>query len=375
MQIMKKTLILGAAACAVLLSCRRDPATPRPTTALVHSILADTTGVYQLAAKAGNRGAEGSIALIGEPSDAIALARCFQTSDQKDNIDGRGLRDGLPDFAGESFDVILDAYNEPYSHFLSGGPDAPSQVDSLRDAAVRNALFAWDSTCVSSAFNPDARLHKSRAKALVFTSSLQAEFGLFDIDTLQQLSGGCSRLISPVHVMLDQAYGRGARNLAVWTTRTVRTSGTWQAVFGRKGWADAYLMVITPEQALDVRTELRNLLRQYRSCGKRLDALLIDSYSIDPALLHSELELIRREGTEEDMLFSSMLSSDMCLLLPIPSLLEETYSWLRKNNLFTHRIARPVLHYFETDESDQGTPLLVEADASYVQSAYVQSFN
>ena len=357
---LKKFILLGLAALALLASCKRSVVAPRPTIPLVLNILADTTGMARVAAEAGSCGADGAITLIGDPLDALALAHNFLSADKMDNVDGRPVRDSLPDFAGERFQVILDDYNAPYEHFVGDGPEAGEQLDSLREAAVRCALFAWDSTKVHSP-----------SKILIYTSSLQAEYGLFDVDTLQQLSGGTSILLSSADILLDQAHEAGARNMAVWTSRNIKKSGAWEAVFARKGWADASLSVLSPDPALDVRTEFRNLLRQYRSTNRNLDVLILDSYSFDPSYLSSEMMLIRQAGTEEDASFDRMLSKNFRFLEPKAAVLQATYRILRERRLFTHRISRPLIQYYETVESAQGLPVLEEVTPSYVQHTYV----
>ena len=185
---MRKILIPGILLLVMLASCKEVTTTPRPTIPMVYSILADSTGQAHLVSMAGDRGAEGSIAIIGEPS------RRFQSNDAVDNIDGRPSRDSLPDFAGERFDVILDALFAPYGE---------TSLDSLREAAVTNALFAWDSTCFRSTTDSRPLLRKQRSKLLIYTSALQAAYGLFDVDTLQQLTGGKSRLLSPALLMMQ----------------------------------------------------------------------------------------------------------------------------------------------------------------------------
>lgn len=369
---MKRSIILGIAALAVLASCNRRTVASKSSLPLVLSIWADSTGTGRLAAQAGRQGAEGAIAIIGEPGEVLPLSRHFQTVDAVDNIDGRPVRDSLPDFAGERFDVILDAYSEAYAHFIPEGADVFESVDSLREAAVRNAVFAWDSTCVRSSSDVGKR-DKMRAKILIFTSSMQARFGVPDVDTLQRLCGGKSILLSPVDILLEQAYASGARNLAVWTGKAARRSNAWQSVFARKGWEDARLAVLTPEPALDIRTEFRNLLRQYRSLGRPMDALIVDSYTFDRTYLESELALIRKEGTEEDSSFDNMLSRGFRILEPQQALVHTTYGLMRSQRLFTHRIARPSLCYFETEEAESGLPVLVEVTPAYVQETYVQN--
>ena len=359
---MRINILIGISVVALVCSCKPQVAPPRPTVALVEAIAADTSGL-------------GRLALIGEPREGILLARRFVTADRVDNIDGMARRDSLPDFAGEVFDVILDAYNAPYSHFFAGGPDKDARLDSLRTAAVQNAVFAWDSTCFRSASELESRLIKSRAKVLVFTSAMQAEYGLFDVDTLQQLTGGKSCLVSAMHTLLEEALESGARNLAVWTPRDVRVSQVWQKVFEQMEVPDVTLAVITPESAMDVRTEFRDVLRQYRTTGRVMDALLIDSYSADLLPLQGEVAMIRQGGTDEDAAFGRMLSPDFLVLDAASSVVRGTYRLLRSQNLFTHRIARPFARYYETAESPDGSPVLVEVGASYVQNAYVSDID
>lgn len=375
----KKLLPILAAVLAAV-SCKEVTLQPRPTLPLVHSIAADTAGVARLIAQSGRRAGEGSVAIIGEPESVIILARRFQGSDRVDNVDGRPVRDSLPDFAGETFDAVMDACNAPYARFwvsAQGLADSlrHTVLDSLREAAVVNAVSAWDSLSWRSVSDTEALLRKQRAKLLIFTSSLQAQWGLFDVDTLQQMCGGNCFVLSPVHTMLDEAYTAGARSMAVWTSREVKASGAWQSVFAQKGWDDAHLTVISPESALDIRTELRSLLRQYRSTGRVLDALLIDSYTIDFTLLRSEMNLILHEDTDENVAFQAMLAPDFAIWDPASSLVRVTYSTLREHQLFTHRVARPSVHYYETAESGEGTPLLVETSAAYAQSTYVPNLN
>ena len=357
---MKRYLLVIGILLTAALSCRQPVTPDRDMLDSVMAIAADTAGVFRQIVDAGRIGARGNIAIIGEPGDGIQLARRFQNMDESDNIDGRPERDSLPDFAGEVFHVLLDEYNAPYSHFLSFEGDTLSRsgLDSLRELAVRNAVYAW----------------QDKAKILIFTSPLQAEYGLFDVDTLQQLSGGKSLLVSPVKVMLEKAYAEGDRGIVVWTSAKTRDSGTWQAVFSQMGWKDATLSVISPDPALDIRTEFRSLLRQFRAEGGKMDVLLLDTYWANPASLSSEVDIIRQGGTEEDAFFDRMLTRNFHFMEPKSALLSATYDLLRGGSLFAHRISRPLIRYYETEESAQGVPVLVEADASYVESAYVQDF-
>ncbi len=361
----KLTLILMAAA-AMFSACKPKTFQPRPTIPLVENVASDTSGLAAIVARAGNAGADGSVAIIGEPADCITLARLFQYTDVRDNIDGRAVRDSLPDFAGERLDIILDSWNAPYRHF--------QDPDSLREATVRGALFAWDSTCRKSTTDAAVKLLKPRAKILVFSSPLSASFGLFDVDTLQQLCGGRSKVFTPVRTTIEDALENGAANIAVWASRDIRESNAYESVFGEMQ-ASGSITGITPESALDIRTSFRSLLRQYKATGKSLDALILSEYGVDTKPLLSEIALIRGAGTEEDLAFSKMLSDGFVIIEPGASLADAVFSYMRKENLFTHNIARPAIRYYETAESAEGEPSIVEVGAYYVQQAYVQDFN
>ena len=356
LMIERKTILAAAILAAFAISCREKGPEPRPAVPLVYNVASDTSGLGRIAARAGHVGEDGRIVLLGESAEGIYLARRFQSEDRRDNIDGRFLRDSLPDFSGETFDVIMDAYNEPYSSFLSDSVG----IDSLREAAVRGALFAWDTL--------------SQAKVIVFTSPLQARYGMFDVDTLQQLKGGRCRLMSPVHESLKAAVRGGAKNIAVWASDPVRESGVYESVFAEMG-LEGSVVSITPDPALDICTEFRSVLRQYRMTGKKMDALILDGYGKDPAPLWSEIPIIRRAATEEEDAFSAMLPQNFQILDPGACIVDAIYDLLRENNLFTHRIHRPSVRFFITEESLEGGLQKVPLSAQYVQSEYVPHIN
>ena len=123
---------------AALVSCREHQAVVRDTIPYVKQIAVDTTGTFALVHTYRSAGTKGSIAVIGEPEAASGLASVLLAADNVDNIDGKARTDRLPDFAGESFDIILDEYNAPYIRMAASSPD------SLREVAVRNAVIAVD---------------------------------------------------------------------------------------------------------------------------------------------------------------------------------------------------------------------------------------
>ena len=190
---MKKLIIpLLAILSFAAMSCKRGNTDDKDLLEFVRQTVKDSTGTFSLIKGYHDIGSLGTIAIIGEPEKSILLAERFVSSDKFDNIDGKVAKDGLPDFSGESFDVILDAYNDPYEHFIA------SDTDSLREAILRNVIAAVDTACYITPFNKDAKLRKSSSKIFVLSSSLNSLYGQQDVDTLFKMAGKKAKVISPV---------------------------------------------------------------------------------------------------------------------------------------------------------------------------------
>ena len=132
--------------------------------------------------------------------------------------------------------------------------------------------------------------------------------------------------------------------------------------------------VIHSAAGLQLREECAAIMRRQGHEEPTGCAKITGGYNL-PAkyVLHTVGPIISGEVTEEDSSFNKMLSKDFHILDPQPALIRTTYELLRSQRLFTHRIARPALHFFETVESESGLPVLVEVTPTYVQETYVQN--
>ena len=168
-------------ACAVMtlailssVSCRRSPSTAFTPIRYVDVLLSDSLPHVQgLASLSGLP--SGSVVLIGEPERCARVGEELLGADRFDNIDGRPVPDGLPDFAGETISVILDRANAPYAGYLPGNPLF------LREMAMRQVVFALDTVCRTSLYDPSSLAEKRPAKVLVICSELLVNESLADI--------------------------------------------------------------------------------------------------------------------------------------------------------------------------------------------------
>lgn len=350
-----KKLIFPIAVLLAAVSCNDRAPVVRDTIPYVKQIAVDTAGTFSLVRHYRAGGTKGSIALIGEPEECVLLSRAFLTADEVDNIDGKAAPDRLPDFAGETFDVLLDDYNAPYLRLVS------ASRDTLREVAVRNAVMALDTVAFSDASDRSSRLRKNGAKVFVLASSLLSGYGRFDIDTLFKMAGREALILSSEEALVGSAVQSGIKHAAVWAPAEAGEAYLSYA-------ADRIdLTVITPEGG-DIRTAFRNLLRQYRQRKPNtvLDAVLLDSFTADMDELAAEVEHIHRQITEEDMSFDSMLAVGFRFLEPTSCLTDACYRLLREKNLFTHNIAYPSARYFQTEESMDGEYVPVEVSLDYL---------
>ena len=342
-------------------SCNERPAVVRDTIPYVKQLAADTTGSFRLVRTYRTAGTKGSIAVIGEPEAAARLATSFLTADFVDNIDGRPVPDRLPDFAGESFDILMDLYNAPYIRMAASSPD------SLREVTVRNAVTAVDTVAYSNASDPRSRLSKTRAKVFVLANSLSSEYGRFDVDTLFKMAGREAIVLTSVEAMLLEAKRGGCKSVAVWAPAEARSAYENAA---RKLTPQIEVTVVSTTGNGILRPAFRDMLGIYRSLkpGGNLDAVLLDSFTVSVEELNAEKEHIHRQITEQDMAFDRILMPHFRFIEPTTALTGALYRLLRERNLFTHDIAYPSVRYYQTEENLEGEFVPVEVSAAYLSA-------
>ncbi len=181
---MKKILIIAASVLTVFASCSRKVESGYETIPYVNALLADSLAhLKQLASLSGS--SSGTIVLIGEPQECLSVSETLMTCDIFDNIDGRRVKDGLPDFAGETIVPVLDFVNAPYEEYSL----TPDGQQFLRELTVRHAVTALDTVCRTNPFNGSLAVGKSPVKILLICSPLLSEYGSADVADLYERIG------------------------------------------------------------------------------------------------------------------------------------------------------------------------------------------
>jgi glutamate racemase len=98
----------------------------------------------------------------------LTVLEAIKAHDRHDNLTGKDVADGVPDFAGERFVYFGDQANMPYGNYASAG-----RTDFLRELVLRDAMFLLG--------RRHARGVKPPVKAIVIACNTATAYGLEDI--------------------------------------------------------------------------------------------------------------------------------------------------------------------------------------------------
>lgn len=358
------SLFVVASAVALLPACQSTETANKTIGEYASSLIADTTqATYQIISSSREKNNHGSIAIIGEPGNALLLSEYMIQCDRFDNINGKNNPDGLPDFAGETISPILDSYNGSYADIIKKGKEG-----YLSEINIRNFAAALDTACYLNSYDTDKIVHKSGAKLVVLSSSYSSAFGYDDIDTLRTLTNSKTHVISPVHAMLDEAWslcGEGM-NIGIWTTSDVPGSDIYASVFEKerelRSDFNAKYTVISPDTSSTITCRFLDFMKKYidSSDGNnpKLQAILIDDLSVDIDELEDAVKSVLAVEQDSYITYLNFLDSNLKLIDFRGSVSSACYKYLRQNNAFTHKISYPAVNIYVTAAS--------ERDSSYV---------
>lgn len=349
-------------------ACRRQAAEFRPTIPLVREILSTRSDARAQLLRDRQSEPASDIAIIGPELNCEQLAELFLSRDEQDNVDARQVRDGLPDFAGETFACIEDA--EPCDAAL-----AAVGTEAFRTRTVLRVLSALDTVVHISPYDLDGLAAKASSKALVLADPYLAEYGGFDVDTLFRSTGCRIPVFSPIELMIDRALARGGRpdlSVGILCDPRYAATGIYERIFERlaagRNMPETGVFVFGTAARDSV---LRSMMKQYVASGrsKPLDAILIDDLSVRPDSLKSELAEIVSVMNESSMTYGRLVSRNFFFLNAFDEVSAACYNFLRQNNLFTHNIAKPQVTVYRPvarPGSEDGSVILIPG--SYVQN-------
>lgn len=332
-----------------MVSCSNRGAGDPLSIPYVKEILSDTTSVpFQTVKHSGDSGSDGPITLVGPAEDVIFLADEFLGCDHFDNVDGRQVPDGLPDFAGETISLICDEANGPYYGYMEKGNET-----YLKELTVKNFISAVDTSCAFSQYDRDTKVHKSSSKVVVLTSSYTSAYGYDDIEALVKGTGSEIDVISPVHAMFRYAmkrHGGDKAELAVWTTSEILGSGVYATVLEgmQKEYPSLKYKSVCPDEAGTMKKRMLSFLEMCKESGQKtkIDAVLVDAMPLRADSLNALFCRLKDNADDSIASYSSILSDDFEFIDSRIATAAECIIYLRRTNGFTHRVAYPAMEMY-----------------------------
>lgn len=342
-------IILSIVSPTFMVSCANRGAGDPLSIPYVKSILSDTTTtVYNIVKNAGESGSNGVISIIGPANDAMFISDEFLCCDHFDNVNGRMVSDGLPDFSGETISVVCDEANSPYHGYVE------KQNESyLKELNVKNFINVVDTSCFLSPYDKEDRIGKNHSKVVVLSSSYSSAFGYSDIMALVNGTRADIDVISPIHSMFRYAMKRhGGENasIAVWTSEQILGDGVYSALSSEleKEYPSLKYDMICPQHGGTIMQRMLSFFRMYRSAGQRtrLDVVLVDDIPMRADSLNSIFHALLAESNDSLMTYKAFLSDNFEFIDARTSMVADCISYLRKMNGFTHRVAYPAMEMF-----------------------------
>ena len=351
---MKRNILVLLAFFAAVSCTVRE--TGRDTIGLVKAIAADSDGPeHKLLASFSKVPSSGDIYIVGSPGSCAMISREFLECDVFENARGRLQKDGLKDFAGETFAGMYDEVFTPYEAYA-----AASDPGAVRHLAVNYALAALSPTCSMSFYDLDGNKEKNPAKMIVLADPWLLYEGKFDIDTLFTLTGCKVPVVSPTALLMDAAFGGEKKyfNVGILCDSTHIAGGVYRAVFE----AAARERDIVGARCFTAANPseggaISAFFDAYMEAGNTepLDVLLIDDWSVDMEAVRNKLDAVRDFNREEYLLYGKLLSPDFTVFCSSELTMTTCYGILRDRSLFTHRIAPPVSAAYQVKLSPEAS--------------------
>lgn len=329
-------------------SCLNRGASDPLSVKYVNTILSDTTSAgFARLKTAGCDGKSGSICIFGPADETFVMAEKFLTCDDYDNVTGRRIPDGLPDFAGECIAVVSDIANAPYQGYID-----LSNEEYLRESTVKCYIHGIDSLCALSQYDRENSVRKRSAKVFVLSSPYLSAYGYRDIQAAVNATGGKVKVISPIHSMFDAAVRRHGNDasIAVWTTSERLGAGICSSVLS--GLADNYpamtYEILCPVHEGDVKERIMSFLRLYKASGQNsgLDAVLVDDMPLSATELNAGMKDIIENGDDSLFVYTSLLAEGFEFIGAGEAVAGECIRYLRESNQFTHKVAYPSAEFY-----------------------------
>lgn len=174
---------------------------------IVEKVLKDSTSVYYLRNLSFAHNDDTlPIGILDYPfieneEEYLPLLQTFINIDNFDNITGKEVPDGIPDFTGENFQCLIDKENLPYESYIENG-----KQEYLKELMVKNAIFLLGNKYYLASADKVAKGTKPNCKIIILNSELAYRYGVRDIRQILKELAPEIRVIDVVTSTVKEVY-------------------------------------------------------------------------------------------------------------------------------------------------------------------------
>lgn len=341
-------------------SCKDAVQSGRSTVPFVEDVMRQGGRTFSLVSDFDVRESRGTVAIVGPEGRNAVLADRFMNGDCFDNVDGSRNPDGLADFSGEVMD-FMDDISVSYDSLYTASEDA------LRTLTVQNFLATLDTSFSIGSFDSEKLRTREASKVVVFSSPFSAACGAFDIDTLCTVAGKAVPVVYPSRAAFREQLDREIphEHIIVVTDSATAASGVYPRIFDEMARERGALGCGCIAVALDSVASFPSLINRYKAAGGNMpvSAVLVDCPEVSIASLAASLEEVLTVQTGANLNRRKLLTDGIQIKDMYKYATDECYGILRRNNIFTHNISRPIAGEYLIVNADDGDGLrLVERE-------------
>lgn len=349
--------------CIFSTSCRMQSVSDSTTHPLVAAILSDKAlPEYGRLASHTEPSINGDIYLIGGEKACKALSSVLLNYDAHNNVTGRHVPDGLPDFAGETVAMVIDDAAFPYWDFIQ-----ENGQEKMREHFLRLALSSLDTLSNLSVYDLEGKGRRDDAKIIIIADPYYLSWGKKDVDFLFENTLCRVPVLQPSDLLFEKLFSDPPAELnvgilcdSVFTRSSVYT----ECLKAQAGRPDVGSFAASPVAG---KSALFSFLDLYRTNGGRapINVLLVDDPTVDMDSLNKDLVKSKNLNRPEYLTYGKLLSDDLRIIESSDVVSDFCYSFLREYNLFTHKIAYPKLVSFRTSsipDSESQDFLILQSD-------------
>lgn len=186
---------------AALASCGEQASYDQETIPIVQKAVYDTASVYHVAFGAYPSQLDTLPIGIIEFDGWQPMEETLAQLESYNNITGKDGNDGIPDFAGENYQILLDSENLPYEDYIEA-----KNENYLREITVKNAIFLLSNKYYIQSSDKVAKGTKSPCKIILVSSPWASAYGVSDIEQMLRLAKSDVKVVGVIKPAVKEVY-------------------------------------------------------------------------------------------------------------------------------------------------------------------------